>query len=820
MDEVFVGREAEIARLEQFLDDAIAGHGQVIFVTGEAGAGKTALVRHFARRALARYDDLLVALGEADAQTGVGDAYLPFREVLRLLTGDVEGQLAEGAISAENTGRLREFVGVSAKILLDLGPDLIEFFVPGMALAARVGTFFAGRVGWLDRLERQVQDAQAMSFNGSGGVEQEHIFEQYTNVLETLASYRPIVLILDDLQWADAASINLLFRLGRRIGDSRILIIGTYRPNDVALGRSPAGSRGETERHPLEPVLNELKRYAGDIEIRLDDTLDATGAHGEERERRAYEFVAAYIDAAYSPHNLDERTIRLIAERTQGHPLFTIELLRSMEERGWLTRQPSGVSTRLLAPSSPAAGTDGVWTCPLKLDLDALPPRMEAVVAERISRLTDEQRRILTVASVEGDEFTAQVIAQVEGLSELALVQILEEELQKRHQLVQELGLKRLNGQMLFLYQFRHRPFQQYLYDQLGMAQRLLLHNAVGEALESLYGDDIHNLEVALAHHFLMGGNDAKALKYLVAAGDHAWSHHANHEALSHYTKALEVAGRLGDAVDPEVIQMLHTHRAQVQGWLGHVDEAVPEYERALAVARERDDVEGQVQCLNRMGALLAGPRGFNEGIRHVQQALEIARKAGDKRGIIDSLNCLGNFQANLGALDEAAASHEEALTLARELNDERRIADSLDGLRLVRYDERTGDTMLLTEVIDIRRRLGDEKGLLDPLTALANTLARFEGKYDQAEQLLDEALEISRRIGERTTRPWILAMQAEVLWRRGQLGEAYARASQALDLAQRIEHEEWMAVSHMTLSMVNLVLYRYDQAEEHVALG
>ncbi|MFQ5856471.1 MAG: BREX system ATP-binding domain-containing protein [Anaerolineae bacterium] len=700
MDGIFVGREAEIGRLERFLDQALAGHGQVIFVTGEAGAGKTALVREFARRAQAKHHDMLVALGEADAQTGIGDPYLPFREVLRLLTGDMEAQLAEGAISSENAGRLRDFVGVSARVLLDLGPDLIEFFVPGVALAARVGTFVAERVGWLDRLERQVTVAQAASVNGSSGVEQEHIFEQYTNVLESLADHRPIVLILDDLQWADAASISLLFRLGRRVGDSRILIIGTYRPNDVALGRPSMRPGGESERHPLLPVVNELRRYSGNIGLELDGGLSLSDRDPEQRRQRAYEFVSAYVDAAYSPHSLDEHIIGLIAERTGGHPLFTIELLRSLEERGWLTCQPPGVPPASVATPH-RADVEGVWMCPLTIELDSLPPRMEAVVAERIDRLADEQRRILTVASVEGDEFTAQVVAQVEGLSDLALVQIIEEELQKRHQLVQELGLRRLNGRVLFLYQFRHRPFQQYLYDQLGVGQRVLLHNAVGEALENIYGDNIHNLEVTLAHHFLAAGNDAKALKYLVAAGDHAWGHHANHEALAHYTKALEVAGRLGDAVDPEMLERLHMRRAQVHGWLGQVDEAVIDYEHALEMARARDDAACQVHCLNRMGALLAGPRGFNEGVKHAQQALGIARQADDRPGIIDSLNRLGNFQANLGALADAAAAHEEALALARELGDEHRIADSLDGLRLARFDSSMEEAAVLNEVID-----------------------------------------------------------------------------------------------------------------------
>jgi predicted ATPase len=150
---VFVARERELSQLQTFLDRALAGHGQVCFITGEAGAGKTALVTEFARRAGDAHPDLVVALGNCNAQTGIGDPYLPFREVLAMLTGDVEARLAQGAITPENAGRLRDFLRVSGQALVEYGPDLIDIFVPGGALAARVGARLAHRAGWLERLE-------------------------------------------------------------------------------------------------------------------------------------------------------------------------------------------------------------------------------------------------------------------------------------------------------------------------------------------------------------------------------------------------------------------------------------------------------------------------------------------------------------------------------------------------------------------------------------------------------------------------------------------------------------------------------------------
>ena len=268
IEQIFVARERELAQLNGFLDRALAGQGQVCFITGEAGAGKTALVTEFARRAQSAHADLLVAMGVCNAQTSIGDPYLPFRQVLNMLTGDVEARLAQGSITQENAGRLQDFLRVSGQAVMEYGPDLVDIFVPGAALVSRVGTKVAQRAGWLERLEALSEQKAA----GAGGSapDQSHIFEQYTDVLNALAMQQPLLLVLDDLHWVDASSVELLFHLSRSISESRILILGTYRPADVALGRSG-------ERHPLEPVFNELQRYFGDMTVNVGHGEADTG---------------------------------------------------------------------------------------------------------------------------------------------------------------------------------------------------------------------------------------------------------------------------------------------------------------------------------------------------------------------------------------------------------------------------------------------------------------------------------------------------------------------------------------------------------------
>jgi adenylate cyclase len=507
---VFVARERELAQLNEFLDTALAGQGQVCFVTGEAGSGKTALVTEFARRAEKAHPNLIVALGNCSAQTGIGDPYLPFREILALLTGDVEAKLAERTISPENANRLRGLLRWSGNALLEFGPDLIDVLVPGAALVAKAGAFVADQVGWLEKLEKLMQRKAAHA--GSPGLEQSHIFEQYTKVLRVLAAKQPLMLVLDDLQWADTSSISLLFHLSRRIGDSRILLVGTYRPDEVALGR--AG-----ERHPLEPVLNELKRYHGDIWVDLRQAAEAEGR----------QFVDALLDT--EPHRLGEDFRQALFRHTGGHPLFTVELLRNMRERRDLVQDE-----------------EGRWIEGPALDWGELPARVEGVIEERIGRLEEELQEMLTVASVEGEAFTAEVVARVQAVDERGLIRRLSRELDRQHHLVGAQGVQRLGRQRLSLYRFQHNLFQKYLYNNLDEAERSYLHEDVGNVLEELYGDQAEEIAVQLARHFQEAGMVEKAVHYLSLAGEKATQVSAYEEAIALLTRGLELLQTLPES--------------------------------------------------------------------------------------------------------------------------------------------------------------------------------------------------------------------------------------------------------------------------------
>ncbi|MBN1400201.1 MAG: AAA family ATPase, partial [Anaerolineae bacterium] len=151
-----IARQRELAQLGGWLAQALAGHGRPVFVTGEAGAGKTALIEEFARRAQETHADLVVAGGNCNAYSGIGDPYRPFREIMGLLTGDVEGRWAAGTLSEEQARRLWSLIPDAVLSLTREGPDLVDIFVPASSLIARARAAAPGSAPWLTELEASV----------------------------------------------------------------------------------------------------------------------------------------------------------------------------------------------------------------------------------------------------------------------------------------------------------------------------------------------------------------------------------------------------------------------------------------------------------------------------------------------------------------------------------------------------------------------------------------------------------------------------------------------------------------------------------------
>ncbi len=754
----FVGRERELARLDGFLQKALGGKPQICLITGEAGAGKSALMAEFARRAQAAHGDVVFALAECNAQTGASDSYLPWREVIDLLTGGIQ-EKSHRTLTKENAQRLSKLVNVAYGFFFEFAPDVLTAFVPGGALIARATKTLVGKLDVVKTVERRIDASTGAA--PAPDLDQSRIFQQYAAALRRLTQTAPLVIVLDDLQWADAPSIGLLFHLVRAIEDGALLIVGSYRPDDVAIGRDGG-------RHPLESTMNEIKRYFGDVWIDL-------GLVGASEGRQ---FIDLLLDQ--EPNALGGAFRVALLQHTGGHPLFTLELIREMKARGDLMQDASGR-----------------WISRPDLDWASLPPRVEGVVAERLARLERQQRDILTSASVEGVEFHTQVLGQLLGTNERELVRELSRELDKRHHLVQEAAEVRLGRQILARYRFSHSVFQQYLYNDLTHTEQRIYHGDVAAALEQLYTGHAADIAAQLAHHYDEAGDADRAIPYLVQAADRSRGLSAFADAARSYERALVLMDetRAGGDLRPGLLVKL----GNVQENLGRFEPARLCFEEALSLARRSGDCAVTAGALSGLGWVSVKQGAYGEARRLCEEALQAANACEARAAAALAMRRLGVIARRLGDNSLAASHYQASLALYRELCDREGEIACLNNLANTETSQ--GDfaaaTQHLNDVLAVAREIGNRFTVAIALGNLGE-VSRRRGDLHSAQDSLQQAIALCRELGMTDFEALFIRNLAEVMAENGDNAGA--------DRAYRSVFQQTLAAGALPMALSALV--------------
>ncbi len=738
-----VGREAELAALEAHLDAARSGEGRVILITGDAGAGKTVLVHELLARALARDPGLVAVVGACNFYNGTGDPFLPFRQVLAQLTGDFEGVWPALDIGTEQGRRLRGVLPAAVRAVRHRGPDLVGTLLEPHNLRRRL-EHAVGGPGLMDELAPLLERA---TFGvGVGGGHQGDLLEQVSRVLEEVAATQPLVLVLEDLHWADSGTLDLLLHIGRRIARCKILVAVTFRPEEVALGR--AG-----ERHPAERIVNELRRLYGDIDVRVGSG-------------RPEDFVASLLDS--EPNRLDREFRRALCEWSGGHALFTVELLRHLRQTGAVVR-----------------AEDGCWEVAAPVQWRELPGRVEGVIAERVGRLPEEERHLLEVGCVEGEEFTAEVVARATGRSLADTIHPLARELGGRHQLVRPAGERTGAGGTLTRFRFSHFLVQQFLYQQLGAQERRLLHRGVAETLRTLRGDS-PDAAVTLARHFREAGMPGDAIRYLRLAGERAALVSAHGEALGHFDRALELVPQLPESDRSSELELeLHVDRLgplQVSSGVTST-----EVESAVAQVEQLCRTAAPSPALGRALLVLMcrhGTRGDGPAAERLAlQVVTVISEHPDK-SLILALQAAATFFVHYGRFDEARSAAEAVVA-------------TYDPARHHRLNYLLG---------------------WDPAVASLGNLSWclwYQGLADTARERCASALELAQRLEHPSSLVYahLFASYLAILVQDWEGGIAHARSLSSL--AEENSLERWELVVQMLVACAQVVAGGQDELRE-----
>lgn len=670
---VVVGRAAETERFDAALAAAIAGAGQTVVLGGEAGVGKTKFVREAQDHAASRGARVLIGL------THQSDATLPYAPFVSAIRSGFHG------LDREELGR----------VLQRSAPDLAALFPE------------------LGKME---------STAAPTGIERHRLSVAFQHLFRAFARDVPVLVVLEDLHWADETSLELLQHLARELRDARVLLLATYRSDEMH------------RRHPFLRALAELQRERLVTELQLkrltpDETRElirATMATRDPSVRVSDEFR----DALYS--------------RTDGNPFFTEELLKALVDSGGVFLQ------------------DGGWARKPIAELE-IPGSIREAVRARIEELSSEARRTLSVAAVIGQRFGFDTLRTAASVDESTLERHLREFIEA--QLVQEADDDDEE------YAFRHALTREVVYDDLLVRERKRFHRAVADAIEAQDA-----VEPALiAHHLLAAGENARAVPKLLEAGDRAMRTAAPREAAAHYERALEVG--VDDGIASAVLEKLAEayHPFDEARSLRAAIEAAAAY-------RERADRRGVSRML-RLASRNHWLRGegdpavrlANEAIAEVAQdeSVELAR----------ALAHLAGLRMTAGADAEAIEVADRAITMAERFDDAFALANALisKGSAMSKSDPARG-----FDIIDRGRRLALEHDFVVTASRGWNNMALWLGLLgrDLETQLAfaREGLAWSRAHGvESGSLAFQLAQYASVLANAGRLDEAIAELGAAV---------------------------------------
>ena len=525
-----IGRGEALAHLMRAFERMQQGRAQVVCVVGEAGAGKSRLLDAFCTRldgeaAFAATAVRRVSCSNLGEPT-YGTFGALFREAYRVDAGDsletARGKLQRG--------------------LLSLGADTDE--------ADTVGHVLDVLLGIQEARPRDIEPAQL----------QRQITLAARALLERRLAHQPLLLIVDDLHWADAASVDLLHQLVDELADRRLMLLLLQRPD----ARVPTCRRAEHSRLELEPLGED------DTRTLLDHLLGAPA------------------DGGLAPVR------ELVVQRAGGNPLFVEEILRSLVAGGLLVRRHDR------------------WACEARCDKAQVPPTLYGLLLSRVDRLAADDRRALQEAAVLGAEFDGTLLQQVAS-APVSVAQAL-------HRLAAA-DLVRADAAGGVRWRFAHGLLHEVVYQNLLLARRTEMHERVGRALEAASEADscvasgshppqrLAELE-ALGHHWSLSPDKLRGARYLSAAGDWAGAVYANDDAMRHYERALRTLAEAAPGVGAAAAELEATRLAvrerlaDLLGLQGRRAEALAHYEAVLDAVPAPGQGASAARLLRKIGGL------------------------------------------------------------------------------------------------------------------------------------------------------------------------------------------------------------------------
>ncbi|MDH4191778.1 MAG: AAA family ATPase, partial [Betaproteobacteria bacterium] len=722
----FVGRGVEFGMLVALIARLTTGSGQTVLIEGEPGIGKSRLMREVARYAQAQ------GLPTLATNCFEIDRAMPYQPVIDLITR---------ALDRASSAALRNIAPVSLAELAALAPTVAERF-PG-----------------LPQLSRDFPEARQARLSRAVG-----------QLLESTAEGRPLILLVDDIQWADDASAQLLHYLARHVAERPVLLIYAYRDENVA------------SDEPLARWVESLRRETDARHV----LLARLGLADAER------LVAALGDAGPAAPGLAERLHR----ETEGNPFFIVSILQSLSE--------GEIPLEARASREPAM----------------LPDALRAAVRARITRVPQEIRPILESAAVIGRRFDFDTLIDVTHESEGPLLDALEA-LVKRRLLREEAE----GG----VYDFSHDKVREVVYRDIGGTRRRLLHRSVAEVLERRGEGEAHERDARLAEHYERAQVWPKALKYLILAGERSQALFAMSDALHWMDRAVALAESHPEALGARERDALYGRRGAARAQAGLTEGAVSDMRRVINSAREAGERDRVRDALIQLGMAYRRADAYDEATGCLTAALAESRAMNDEHHAADTLYHLGTVAWSTGLNNQAIGFHQEAIDICvRSGLDDLVAVQAYHGRGEAHFANAEPEAAIrcYTRSIELARGIGDKSYESENLMMVgyACTGSKGLGDYPRALQNLEAALAIARTADlQWHMGPTMLGLD-HVRACAGNYGAAWAGINKTMDWLKSLKQIRYQfiafdCIGHLLLDL-DLNEQALDQMERGLALS
>ena len=760
-----VGRQELIDRLRGAAERALRGHGQLVVVAGEAGVGKSRLVE------------------ELPAQLPEGDV-----SYLRGVCYENEGVYYQPFLAA--LAEYRRLAGI------DSPPR------------ARVNLENALRHSF-----RHLQPELLLEWNEGDEVraarndpsEQMRLFDLAARFFTRLSRRTPLVLIMEDLQWADELTLELARFLARNLKGERILFVLTYRSEERVAAAHDEHLGGFLAAVGREGLVDlELKVARLDRESTAELSLLLIGRE-----------------------SLPDAILDAIHRHSDGNPYFVAELVKP-------------VSEALAAGTLPT--TRGMFDIPL-------PKSASDLVERQLSRVDEGGRRVLVLAALIGREFPFDVLRSLAQLGEDALLDVIDA-------LIRQGVVEEVPGRDRDTYRFTMAITRGVLEREVNRRKARRVHSAIAQTMEDLYHDRFEDRldEVVeeIARHSFLAREHSKALLYALAAGQKAAASYAHETAIRHLEMAHEVYSEAPELLSPEQATALTLHLGEAYERTGRLAQAREIYEELLEGLTDREQPLMSADLSLALAGVLESMGNFTAALEMVEHAHQLATGDADRSAAIlrrkgDLWNLRGDGRAaleiyldglalaeSLGNVDEqmlamervariflgngepreARKYLERAIEQARAGADRVRLAELLAAEAQVHHDlfDTGAEVACLEECLEIRKELGDQLGTVGPMGSLGRALVR-RGDPSRGASLIEESLRRSRRYGTAVYEALRLRDLATLAVQRGEIEAGRAHLVQARSIAQRLRHGQALFLVLTDLALVGAELGRHDEA-------